>query len=69
MSARSLPLPSPMCEEEQEFLSYHICRYIDAGCDVLLTNTYHANIATMKATRKMTDAEAEAVVAVSPFLL
>uniref|UniRef100_A0A915C746 Hcy-binding domain-containing protein n=2 Tax=Parascaris univalens TaxID=6257 RepID=A0A915C746_PARUN len=38
-------------------------RYIDAGCDVLLTNTYHANIATMKATRKMTDAEAEAVIA------
>ncbi|VDM39414.1 unnamed protein product [Toxocara canis] len=39
-----------------------ICRYLDAGCDVLLTNTYHANIATMKATRKLTDSEANAVV-------
>ncbi|KHN70968.1 Homocysteine S-methyltransferase 1 [Toxocara canis] len=37
-------------------------RYLDAGCDVLLTNTYHANIATMKATRKLTDSEANAVV-------
>ncbi|VDN36838.1 unnamed protein product [Gongylonema pulchrum] len=39
-------------------------RFIEAGCDIILTNTYHASISTMMNTRGLTKTAAESVLKV-----